>query len=100
MNNSWRKIIELIKKTGDRCLVVDEKSGEAFAIVPIKQYEELIDAKSAVPSAAVEKSASFDQEIAAWQSTKQTENENLVAEEFQAEKDENIDEDFYYIEPV
>jgi len=42
MENTFNKIIEILKKTGDRCIVFDRHSGEAFAVVSLDEYERLL----------------------------------------------------------
>lgn len=40
--NGLQKILDLIKKTGDRVIVLDSESQNPFAILPFDEYERLI----------------------------------------------------------
>ncbi|OGY46942.1 MAG: hypothetical protein A3J65_01655 [Candidatus Buchananbacteria bacterium RIFCSPHIGHO2_02_FULL_45_11b] len=42
MSESIKKIISLINKTGDNCVVLDEAGNPAYVIMPISRYESLI----------------------------------------------------------
>jgi hypothetical protein len=39
---NWQKYLDIIKKTGDRLIVVDKEEGEAFAIMSLSEYEALV----------------------------------------------------------
>lgn len=42
MKSGLQKILDLIKKTGDRVIVLDSESQTPFAILPFEEYERLI----------------------------------------------------------
>ncbi|MBU1922173.1 type II toxin-antitoxin system Phd/YefM family antitoxin [Patescibacteria group bacterium] len=39
---NWEKFLNLIKKTGDRLIVTDKDEGEAYVIMSLSEYEDLI----------------------------------------------------------
>lgn len=43
MPAGFEKIIGLLKRTGDRCVVVDEQGNPTFVVMPFSQYEDLLD---------------------------------------------------------
>jgi len=51
MPTGLEKIIALISRTGDRCIVVDQAGNPAYVILPLDEYEHLA-AKTAVPTAS------------------------------------------------
>ncbi|MBI5077410.1 hypothetical protein HZB94_03445 [Candidatus Falkowbacteria bacterium] len=94
MNNSiWKKILELIKKTGDRCIVVDETGEDAFVIMGIKQYEELRANQSA------ERDLTEEELLDRINRDVTGSVESQVFSDISSEAEEDDDED-YYIEPV
>ena len=40
---NWQKFLNLVKKTGDRLIVTDQREGEAFVIMSLSAYEGLTD---------------------------------------------------------
>lgn len=42
MTNAWRKILDIVRKTGDRCIVVEGDTEDAFVVMPLESYEALI----------------------------------------------------------
>ncbi len=42
MTDAWRKILNIVRKTGDRCIVVHENGDDAFVVMPLESYEALI----------------------------------------------------------
>ncbi|MFA6993981.1 MAG: hypothetical protein WC268_05355 [Patescibacteria group bacterium] len=42
MTNEFRKILDLIKRTGDRAIFYDAQEDSSFAILPINEYEKLL----------------------------------------------------------
>lgn len=49
MPSGLEKIIALIRRTGDRCIVVDSAGNPAYVILPLEEYEQLA-AKTAAPA--------------------------------------------------
>ncbi len=46
MHNQLQKAIEISRRTGDRLIIFDSESNEAFAIMPLSKYEELVSKKN------------------------------------------------------
>ncbi|MFA6537035.1 MAG: hypothetical protein WCT18_01410 [Patescibacteria group bacterium] len=97
MPNNWAKIVDLIRQTGDRVIVLDGQ--EAFSV-------SLINESTGSASTAVEKIASekvlekINQEIALWQRReKEQEMEEELKDDLSKLSQEQV-EDSYYLEPV
>ena len=43
-----KKVLDIINKTGDRCIVVSEDTDEAYAIMSLKEYERIMLGKAEV----------------------------------------------------
>jgi len=43
---SLEKIINLIKKTGDKCIIINQESDDALVILPLEEYEKFLEYKS------------------------------------------------------
>ncbi|NIP32767.1 hypothetical protein GWN26_08050 [Candidatus Saccharibacteria bacterium] len=39
---NWNKFLNLVKKTGDRLIVTDKDEGEAYVIMSLSEYEDMI----------------------------------------------------------
>lgn len=39
---NWQRFLNLVKKTGDRLVVVDKEEGEGYVIMSLSEYEDLI----------------------------------------------------------
>ena len=48
MPNSFTKIIDLVKKTGDNCVILDNEGNPAYVIVSFSDYRKMILGKSGV----------------------------------------------------
>ena len=102
METPWKKIFALIKRTGERCLVVDPDSDEIFVVSDLQNYERLLDEKMEITDVTEEELLDkINRDIAAWQSTKDLEflpQKNMTKSELLREAE--VDDDRYYIEPV
>ena len=68
LNDSLSKIIELLHKTGDRCIILD-RDKSAFVIMSLKDYEKLILNKSQIQGLTEEELLDkINREIAVWKS--------------------------------
>ncbi|MEK7516870.1 MAG: hypothetical protein AAB562_04735 [Patescibacteria group bacterium] len=38
----WQRVLNLVKKTGDRLVVVDPERGEGFVVLPLDAYEAMV----------------------------------------------------------
>jgi hypothetical protein len=39
---NWQRFLNLVKKTGDRLVVIDKEEGEGYVIMSLSEYEDLI----------------------------------------------------------
>ncbi len=116
-----RKIISLIKKTGDRVVVLDEKSESGYVVMTISEYEKLILGQSGVQGLTEDELlAKINRDIAIWKDFQEKsqlpidqydfaqdlgnfgeiypKNEDFFEENNQKNKEN--DEDQYYFEPI
>ena len=97
------KILELIRKTGDRYLFEDE-TGDLYIILSAKDYESLIFKYSEVKNFSEEELLNkINKDIAIWKATQEDEKlledwQDLEPKTEEKSKEEN--EDQYYFEPV
>jgi hypothetical protein len=93
-----KKILELIRKTGDRYLFEDE-NGEVFLILAVKDYENLIFKHSDIKNFSEEELLNkINKDIAVWKASQ--EDEKLLNDWKNFEQKEPAKEDDkYYFEP-
>lgn len=116
MTESLDQILELIKKTGDRCVVIDRATENNYVVMSIKDYERLALGSSPLP-AQQETAAEKLEKIAVKEEIKQSilplgavpieelsESARPDWWEEETEKpqplEEKPNEDRYYLEPV
>ncbi|MFA5188593.1 MAG: hypothetical protein WC460_04495 [Patescibacteria group bacterium] len=98
-----KKILELLRKTGDRFILEDEK-GNLFVVLSANDYENLILKNSELKNFSEEELLNkINKDIAVWKSTQ--EDEKLLERwqdlnPAQEEKDKKEEPDQYYFEPV
>lgn len=114
-----QKIIDLIKKTGDKIIILDEKGDPKFVLMSISNYEDLIfgkaDVKGLTENELLDK---INRDIAIWKENQEIKQINIDQYDFAKEISENLDnnlskfrekeafnflndeEDKYYFEPV
>lgn len=107
MNDSLKKIIRLMGKTGDRCIIFDNPNDDAYVIMTFDEYEALVEKKEEI-SQLTEKQFldRINREISVWKSVQQ--DENFSDEFIHAKKDstereslkKDINDDVYYFEPI
>ena len=67
MTNPFAKIIDLIKKTGDKSIVLDEYGNPQFVIMGFREYERLVEAKPNIAALTEEELLDrINQDIGAW----------------------------------
>ena len=100
MNQGWQKIFDLMKRTQERCFVLDNESQEVYAILKLADYEKLIDRKEEVVDLTEDELLDrINCDIAMWQAN-QNEDEGEDGDEGNGgAKKENKEEEFY-LEPV
>jgi len=70
MVNSLTKIIELIKKTGDNCIVLDPQGEPAYVVVGFKNYQQLIEGTGHVSGLTQDELLDkINRDIAAWKNS-------------------------------
>lgn len=107
MEIDWQRIWELIRRTGDRCLVVDSKTGRIFVVMDLPSYEKLVFKQSEVKHLTEDEMLDkINRDIAVWQSVQSPADESGVgAEETEFNSGDKIsqedeEDDEYYIESV
>ena len=97
---NWKRILELIRKTGDRFLVEDEQ-GNLFVLLNANDYETLTLEQSLVKDLSEEELLNkINKDIAVWKAKQEDEK---ILEDWQSlheEKKEESEENQYYFEPV
>jgi hypothetical protein len=95
---SLKKILELIKKTGDRFIFEDEENN-LYIVLGLADYENLIWKHSDVRELTEEELLNkINKDIALWKASQ--EEKNIINfEDFDEDKD-SLEEDNYYLEPV
>ncbi|KKR08522.1 MAG: hypothetical protein UT32_C0001G0042 [Parcubacteria group bacterium GW2011_GWC2_39_14] len=100
--DKWTKIFSLVKKTGDKVIIFDEKGIDTLVVMPFDQYERLISQSTQVKGLTEDEMLDrINQDIARWQATqKETQPvvENLEKESVSDDKDE--EDERYYVEPL
>lgn len=72
MANSMEKIISLVKRTGDRCVVVDVEGNPLYVVLSFAEYEKLISGSENL--AALNEDEMLDKinrDVASWRSNQQ-----------------------------
>ena len=76
MQESMKKVFELINKTGDRCIVVSPDSDEVYVILSLQEYERLVLGKAQVSELNEDELLDkINRDIAVWKS-QQTEDDH------------------------
>ncbi|MFA7662531.1 MAG: hypothetical protein WCX88_01265 [Patescibacteria group bacterium] len=110
---SIKKVIGLIRKTGDRMIIFDQE-GFSYVLMSVEDYEDLLLARSGVAGLTEEELLDkINREIAVWKSNQ----EDDALDEFEPLKEDNIekildeelskkigdeeaDDSAYYVEPL
>lgn len=97
-----KKIINLIEKTGDRCVVVDKEGDPAYVILSFSAYEKIINNEDDVSGLSEDQLLEkINRDVATWkesQNEAKLQNFASLEEVFEGEKEQA--EDKYYFEPV
>ena len=104
---NWKKILNFLKRTGDRAIIADQETDEIFVLTTLSDYEQKIFSKSKVKGLTEDQLLDrINQDIAVWQASKKdeaaedlmfSEKENMV--NLEEENDDVEDEERYYVEP-
>lgn len=108
MTESLDQILELIKKTGDRCVVIDRATQSNYVVMSIKDYEHLVFGKEEKKESQPIKSPILEEEVEqSTASLDSTHTQEPVAPDWWSEKTEKPQpledkpvDDQYYLEPV
>lgn len=107
MNDNLKKIIQLMKKTGDRCVVFDSQANEAFVVMSLSEYETLIDKHQEISTLTeIQFLDRINREIAIWKSAQEDENFSdcdfppIKKDDEPQDKKKTADEDVFYFEPI
>jgi len=77
MANPLEKIIDLIKKTGDNCIVLDALGNPAYVVVDFADYQNLILGKAEVSGLSEEQLLDkINRDVANWKASSQAEKLN------------------------
>lgn len=105
------KVLKLIKKTGDKAIILTENGDSAYVIMGIYDYEQLILGKSGVEGLTEDELlAKINREIAIWKDSQKIQGISVDQYDFSQDLGEFNDlephnknseeEDRYYFEPV
>lgn len=114
---NFQKLVNLLKKTGDKAIIMDESGEPGYVIMTVADYEELILGKSGVSGLTeVELLDKINRDIAIWKDSQEL--RELAVDQYNFAKDlgdyidegnlsnftdkeaDIVDEDRYYFEPV
>ncbi|MFA5021646.1 MAG: hypothetical protein WC508_01000 [Patescibacteria group bacterium] len=77
MPNNLEKIIDLIKKTGDNCIVLDSTGQPAYVVTTFSAYQNLVSGKNEVVGLSEEQLLEkINRDVANWKATAQEEKLN------------------------
>ena len=94
-----KRILELIRKTGDRYIFEDEQ-GNIFVIAGVDDYENLVLKNNNIKNLSEEELLNkINKDIAIWQASKEKDSLPETWDELK-DKIEAVEEDRYYFEPA
>ncbi|MFA6594518.1 MAG: hypothetical protein WCT16_04680 [Candidatus Buchananbacteria bacterium] len=111
------KLVNLLKKTGDKAIVLDEHGEPGYVIMTVADYEDLILGKSGVSGLTEDELLDkINRDIAIWKDNQELRelsvdqynfakdigavSDEEILSEFRQENPQTPDEDRYYFEPV
>jgi hypothetical protein len=103
MNEQLQKVINLIKKTGDRLIVFDRaKPDETFVIMGLKDYENIAIGRSDVRGLTEDELLDrINRDIAIWKSEQEnTENYSINTVNFSQKLDHSTVDNYSELEPI
>ncbi|MAF14308.1 MAG: hypothetical protein CMI53_05485 [Parcubacteria group bacterium] len=124
MPNSFDKIINLINKTGDNCVVLDHQGNPAYVVVKFDKYQSMILNKSEVAGLTEDELLDkINRDVATWKANQDAEDQdnwqavNSAVEEIKIsreiddtdnkllnkaknDQDKNDTDEKYYFEPI
>lgn len=100
----WDKVLNLVKSTGEHCVIFDQNSEEAFVLMRLEEYENLAKTSDRVQGLTEDELLDrINQDIALWQAGNQLNLDENVTEPEKPRRikvEDTDEEDRYYIEPV
>jgi hypothetical protein len=105
MKDSWKQVLSLVKKTGDRCIILDEASEDVFVVMGLHEYEKFVFGENTVCDLTEEELLDkINQDIAIWQANHEQEQEVNIHKNSEFKEADSVDnsqeDDRYYIEPI
>jgi len=118
---NFQKLVNLLKKTGDRAIILDDQGDPGYIIMALSDYEDLILGKSGVSGLTeAELLDKINRDIAIWKDNQELKElsvdqynfakdlgnfiDNDYSANFKVNNDVNVenivDEDRYYFEPI
>ena len=77
MPNSFTKIVDLVKKTGDNCVVLDNNGDPAYVVISFSNYQKMILGKSEIAGLTEDELLEkINRDIATWKATQEAENQD------------------------
>jgi prevent-host-death family protein len=112
--SSLGKLTDLIRKTGDKLIIVNKHAEPQFAIMSITEYEKLVTGSSTVRGLSEEELLTkINRDIAVWKTDQEDRDIDIAADNFaksvkdvegtlssDAKTETEEEEDRYYFEPV
>jgi hypothetical protein len=90
---NWQRFLNLVKKTGDRLIVVDKEEGEGYVIMSLSEYEDIISRTGVKQAVAKDESEAVPAEESAKVRA------NVVAD-YDLSEAPLSDEERFYLEPI
>lgn len=94
---NWNKFLNLVKKTGDRLIVTDKDEGEAYIIMSLGEYEDMI---NKIGSPNVEPMVAAQPSDEAFSEEQGVEPGNIGYTEPKIEEQGLSEEERFYLEPI
>ena len=115
MAAGFKKVIDLVKKTGDRCIILDSDGEPAFVVIGLADYEKLLAGSNPINGLTEQEflekinrdianwKASQEAQIDQWQSLESVIKEaknRIIETKSSPEEPNSASEDKYYFEPI
>lgn len=115
MNEAFRKIIQLIDKTGDKCIVINESGEPSCVVMSLKDYEKMSDKDARIKDLSEgELLQKINRDIASWRSAQEEDAdmdwdmedmrpkmaESSPTSDEKAPENEKKEDETYYFEPL
>lgn len=83
MSETFSKILRIIEKTGDKCIVFEEKTDDAYVVMSLDAYDKIVSNNSHIASLTEDQLLNkINSDIALWKSNQET---DIVQEKFSDE---------------